>query len=65
MEQREFSLCLSEFLEDYDFSNVQKNFSDIDGQITIGSNQYLIRDILNALNRTGINAIEKEIESLF
>ena len=65
MEQRKFSLCLSEFLEDYDFSNVQKNFSDIDGQITIGSNQYLIRDILNALNRTGINAIEKEIESLF
>lgn len=65
MEQREFALCLSEFLEDYDFSSNDGVFETSDSIISIGQKEYSRNEILTALNRTGINAIEKEIESLF
>ena len=65
MEQREFALCLSEFLEDYDFSSTNEETNYVDSMITVGQKEFSKNEILKALNRTGINAIEKEIESLF
>lgn len=65
MEQREFALCLSEFLEDYDFSSTNEETNNVDSMITVGQKDFSKNEILTALNRTGINAIEKEIESLF
>ena len=64
-EQREFALLYDAFLEDFDFSSDSLDLNDSNEKIKIGKIEYSESNIRKALNRTGIIAIEKEIEKLF
>ena len=66
-ERADFYNEFNAFTEDYDFSmgNAVSYKSNLDRIIKIGRSEYTKKDLLNALNRTGLRTLEEYVENFF